>query len=136
MVGKKNRCNRYKISECVSLVKGLFLSWKRQKVYKGKNAGFSILKQLRLQNKSDTKFELMISKLTLEEVIAVKMELAGQPLNGRAYNWPIWNSLTNVLKHAMIMFTMSVTNSHRDAARFLGITEIKFRRNKKKYIDE
>jgi hypothetical protein len=135
-VKKGIRSNSYKVSDCVELVKGLFLSWKRKKVYKGKNEKYSILEKLRKKNKSDTHFELMISKLTLEEVIAVKMELAGQSLGGRIYNWPIWDSLTDVVRHAILMFTMSVTKSNREAAQFLGVTEIKLRRNKLKYLED
>ena len=50
----------------------------------------SISNQLRKQGKSNDEFEVMLNKLSLEEVIGLKLELANRAAGGYLYGLPIW----------------------------------------------
>ena len=95
------------------------MTWKRKR--KGKNKDHSISRKLRKENKSNDEFEVMISSLTLEELIALKLEVASRTVNGKLYGLPLWRTLPNVTKDAMLKCAYSITNSQGEAARFLGI---------------
>ena len=56
------------------------MSWKKQRSLQGKNRYYSLSKKLRRENKSNDEFEVMISQLTLEELIGLKLELASKVL--------------------------------------------------------
>ena len=48
------------------------MSWKRKKLRKGRNTYYSLSNKLRQEKRSNDEFEVMISNLTLEEVIGLK----------------------------------------------------------------
>ena len=79
----------------------------------GKNLYYSISNKLHKDKKINDEFEVMINSLTLEEVIALKLELS------------------TVLKYAL-----SATRSKKEAARFLGITISELNANLKSYQTE
>ena len=74
-----------------------------------------------------------ISSLTLEEVIAIKLETAARYVNHKLYNFPIWKSLHNICREAVLCFALSSTRSLNDAASFLGISTSDLKENIKKY---
>ena len=63
----------------------------------------------------------MLASLSLEEVIALKLELATKAVNGYMYGIPIWYTLPTVIKDAVLKFSYSAARSKKEAARFLGI---------------
>lgn len=83
---------------------------------------FSVSKKLREQNKSNDYLELMISNLSLEELISLKLEICTKTVGIALYGFPIWKSLSYIVKDAVIKFAISVTNSKIEASRFLGIS--------------
>ena len=94
---------------------------------------YSIINKLKDQNKLNDQVLTCISNLTLEDVIAIKLELSTNLLNHRLYGLDIWNKMTNITKEAVLKFSLSVTKNKTDAARFLGITQQNFRRACKNY---
>ena len=46
---------------------------------------YSISKVLRKENKSDDKLEMMLSNLSLEEIIALKLEISSRSVGNRLY---------------------------------------------------
>ena len=52
------------------------VNWKRKRNYNGKNKNYSISKKLRKDRKSNEEFEIMLGALTLEELIALKLEIS------------------------------------------------------------
>ena len=91
---------------------------------KGSNVNYSISNKLRKDGKSSEEFEIILNCLSLEEVIALKLELSSKyALNGKMYGTPIWSSLKNIIKDAVLKYAVSATRSKREAARFLGIQE-------------
>tara|TARA_R110002020_G_C16037664_1_gene753423 strand:+ start:269 stop:622 length:354 start_codon:yes stop_codon:yes gene_type:complete len=109
------------------------MSWKRRKQRKGRNTYYSVSKKLRQEKKSNDEFETMLSSLTLEEVIGLKLELSTKPVNNRLYGIPIWNSLTNIVRDAILKYAYSATRTQIEAMHFLGLKEKAFHKLKEKY---
>jgi len=74
-----------------------------------------------------------INKLSLEDLIAVKLELSSRNINNRLYGFDIWRKSNYIIKEAILKFALSTTNSKKSAARFLNLTYIEFRRVVKDY---
>tara|TARA_R100000908_G_C3750046_1_gene144687 strand:+ start:94 stop:465 length:372 start_codon:yes stop_codon:yes gene_type:complete len=113
------------------------ISWKRKKNYNGKNKNYSISNKLKKERRSNDEFEIMLSSLTLEEVIALKLELSTKPVSGRLYGVPIWNSLQTIVQDAAFKYAFSATRTQAEAMRFLGLKEQSFHVLRKKFgIDD
>jgi hypothetical protein len=95
---------------------------KKNNEYKGKSYYYSTVNNLRRQKKINDEFEVMMSSLTLEEVIAVKLELSARFLNNRMYNFPIWKSIEAICREAVVRFALSACRSKLDTASFLGLS--------------
>ena len=79
----------------------------------------------------------MLANLTLEEVIALKLELATKSISNRMYGFPIWHSLHNIVQDAVFKYAYSATRTKAEAMRFLGLQENWFHKLQKKYgIDD
>ena len=74
-----------------------------------------------------------INKLSLEDLIAIKLELTAKHLNNRLYGLDIWRRTGYIIKDSLLKFAISTTNSKKDAARFLGLTYQEFKRVLRKY---
>ena len=109
------------------------LSWKKQRRLQGKNKHYSLIKKLRLENRSNDDFEVMLSQLTLEEVIALKLELASKTLEGRLFGLPVWQSMYSIVQDAVFKWVYSASRTKVEATRFLGISQSEFYELVKKY---
>ena len=69
-----------------------------------------------------------INKLSLEDLIAIKLELSANNINNRLYGFDLWRQSNNIVKEALLKFAVSTTKSKKDAARFLGLTYLEFKR--------
>ena len=96
-------------------------------------ANKSIIKKLKDQNKINDNILSCISSLSIEDLIAVKLELSANHLNNRLYGFDIWRNSGYIVKEALLKFAISSTNSKKDAARFLGLTYSEFKRVLKTY---
>ena len=113
------------------------ISWKRKKNYNGKNKNYSISNKLKKERRSNDEFEIMLSSLTLEEVIALKLELSTKPVSNRMYGFPIWSALNNIVQDAVFKYAFSATRTQAEAMRFLGLKEQSFHILRKKFgIDD
>jgi hypothetical protein len=70
----------------------------------------------------------MINNLSLEEVIALKLEMAAISAGRMMYGIPIYQSLTYIIRDAIIKYVYSATNSLKEAARMVGVNEMNFRK--------
>ena len=109
------------------------VNWKRKRNYNGKNKNYSISKKLRKDRKSNEEIEIMLAGLTLEEIIALKLELATKSISNRMYGFPIWHCLHNIVLDAVFKFAFSATLTKAEAMRFLGLQENWFHKLQKKY---
>ena len=69
----------------------------KQRRLQGKNKYYSLSRKLRRESKSNDQFEVMLSQLTLEEVIGLKLELASKVLGGKLFGLPVWSSMHSIV---------------------------------------
>ena len=78
----------------------------------------------------------MLNGLSLEDAIALKLEIATRPFGGKAFGIPIWHSMREIVQDAVLKMALSSTRSKREAARFLGLIPQEFNKLIKKYKTE
>ena len=111
--------------------------WKKKlRSHKGKNYYYSFRNKLKQEKKITDDFEVMLSSLTLEELIALKLELSSSYINNKLYNFPIWNSIIYIVKDACLKYALSACRTKREAARFLGLNQRVFEAEIKKFKTE
>ena len=93
----------------------------------------SIITKLRDQNKLNDSLLVLISNLTLEDLIAIKLELSCDLINNRLYGVDIWRNSNKITHEAILKFAISTTKSKKDAARFLDLTYVEFKKLLRKY---
>ncbi len=93
----------------------------------------SVIKVLKDQNKINDSVLASIGNISIEDLIAVKFELAASHLNNRLYGFDIWRQSNYIIKEAILKFAISTTHSKKDAARFLGLTYLEFKKAIAKY---
>ena len=102
---------------------------KRRSKYKHKSVVNKLLNN-NIINESNLTF---IDSVSLEDLIAVKLELACNHINNRLYGFDIWRNSIYIVKDALLKFAISTTKSKKDAARFLGLTYADFKLACKKF---
>lgn len=90
---------------------------KRRSKYKHK----SIINKLLNNNIINESNLTFIDSMTLEDLIAVKLELSARYINNKLYAFNLLSNTNRLVKEAIIKFAISATQSKMDAARFLGI---------------
>jgi len=93
----------------------------------------SFSNKLRNQGKSNEAFEVMLSALTLEEIIGLKLECSSRLTNGKMYGFNLWSKIIDIIKEALYNAVISVAKTNKEATRILGINEQTFKALKKKY---
>ncbi len=97
---------------------------------------FTTSKKLREQNKSNDLFEIMVGNLTLEELIALKLELTYKNIGTPLYGIPLFRVLHSIVQDAVFKFACSVTPSRYKARIFLGMDNTQFYELLKRYNTE
>jgi hypothetical protein len=105
-------------------------------ITKGVYYRFSHADNLRKQNKSSPEFEFMLNNLTLEEIIALKLELTSKSINYKLSGMKLWASIPFFCKQAMLNYAASICKSHHEAALFLGLDYSQYLEILKKYGSE
>ena len=94
---------------------------------------YSLSNKLQKEEKINEDFEFMLSQLTLEEVIGLKLESACKLVDGKLYGIPLWKSLKSVVNDAILKYAYSASKTKSDASRFLGINLSQYNYLIKKY---
>jgi hypothetical protein len=98
--------------------------WKKKlREYKGKYNNYSLRNKLIREKKINSNFEIILNSLTLEEIIAIKLELSNLYINNKLYNIPLYKSIKYIIKESLLIFALSSTRTLKDAAGLLGIRE-------------
>jgi len=104
------------------------LSLQRQKgKQKSKHAPFSWKGYLRNAGKSNAAFELMVSRLRLEELIALKLDLASSSIGKGMFGYPLYCAIDRIVRLSAMIFASSVTTSRTEASSLLGISPVSFK---------
>jgi hypothetical protein len=93
----------------------------------------SFSKKLRKEGKSNEVFEVMLSALTLEEIVGLKLECASRLTNGKLYGFNLWSNIVDIAKEALFNAVISITATNKEASRVLGINLMTFKNLKNKY---
>jgi len=112
------------------------MSWNRKRKISGKNKNYSISKKLRKEFKSSEEFEVMLNNLSLEDIIALKLEISARVMGGYLYGMPIWKSIKYITEDAILKFALSATRTRAEAMRLLGLRRINYRGLQFKYKTE
>jgi len=75
----------------------------------------------------------MLSALTLEEVIGLKLECSSRLTNGKLYGFNLWSKVVDITKEALYNAVISISSTNKEACRILGINEHTFKGLKRKY---
>ena len=106
---------------------------KRSRFKKPNQDYYSIANKLKCNNKIDEKFEVMLSSLTLEEIIGLRLELAAKTVNFKLYGTNIWQNLPNIVQESVLKYAYSAARTKGEIASFLGINKSSLKKLLKKY---
>lgn len=79
---------------------------------------------------------VLIAALSLEDLIALKLEIACGEVRNRLYGFDIWRNLKPIVQESVLKFAISTRKSKKDAARFLGLNYLEFKKLLTKYSIE
>lgn len=99
------------------------MQWSRREVNvkKGVYLNYSHLAELRKKGKSNPEFEFMVNNLTLEELIALKLELTSKSISYKLSGMKMWASIPHICRKAMLLYASSIAKTHTGAAILLGM---------------
>jgi hypothetical protein len=100
----------------------LVWSKKRPKYVRPDKGHYSISSKLRSENKTNDEFEVMVASLTLEEIIALKLEISARAVNHKLYGFDLWKKIPAIAKEAVFNYAYSGTRTKNELAAFLGIS--------------
>ena len=75
----------------------------------------------------------MLSALTLEEIIGLKLECSSRLTGGKMYGFNLWSNIVDITKEALYNAVISVAKTNKEATKILGINEQTFKTLKRKY---
>ena len=78
-------------------------------------------KYLRDQNKINDEFEAILSHLTLEEIVVLKLELAAKLTGGKFYGNYLLKATKYMVDHAIVRYSIAATKTRKAGAQFLGV---------------
>ena len=106
---------------------------KRSRFKKPDQEYYSIANKLKSENKINERFEIMLSSLTLEEIIGLRLELAAKSVNYKLYGTNIWQNLPSIVQEGVLKYAYSAARTKGEMASFLGLDKSVLKRLLKKY---
>ena len=94
---------------------------------------YSISNKLKSENKINERFEIMLSSLTLEEIIGLRLELAAKSVNYKLYGLNMWHKVPDMVKDGVLKYVYSAARTKGEMASFLGIDKSMLKKLLKKY---
>jgi|10_taG_2_1085330.scaffolds.fasta_scaffold11274_4 hypothetical protein len=100
------------------------LTWakKRPRYKRSDSQHYSISSKLKADNKTNDEFEVMLSRLTLEELISLKLEVAARAVNHKLYGFDLWRKIPTIARDALLKYAYTGTRTKMEMASFLGVT--------------
>jgi hypothetical protein len=106
---------------------------KRSRFKKPNQDYYSIANKLKADGKINERFEIMLSSLTLEEIIGLRLELAAKTVNYKLYGINLWHSVQDIVRDGVLKYAHSASRTKGEAASFLGLDKSVFKKLLKKY---
>jgi hypothetical protein len=82
----------------------------------------SFISKLKKEDRINENFLNIVSDLTLEELIGIKIEMASRMFRGKLYGIPLWISMPRIVKESMLRVAINLCKTKTDTASFLGVT--------------
>jgi len=95
----------------------------------------TFVSELKRDGRISEEFLNVVSDLTLEELISVKLELSAKMFNGKLYNLPLWYNLPYIIRESLLNFVNRNCKTKVDMSNTLGIPYEQFIQIYKKYIN-
>ena len=112
------------------------MAWKRKLTgarRRKPTRNYSIVRKLRKNGQITEEFEVMLGQLSLEEIIALKLEISAKMINNKLYGLELWKAIPRITKDALLKFAVSAAQTQQDACRILGIKPAELRKLKDIY---
>lgn len=109
------------------------MTFRKKKQIYGKRKRYSVINKLIEEEKINDSFLYLVNCLSLEELIAVKLEMSAKASGGSIFGIPVWNSLKDICRDASLKFALSAARTKAEAAVFLGISISTLREYMNKY---
>lgn len=93
----------------------------------------TFISELRKQGRINQDFLDKASEMTIEELIAIKLELSAKMIAGKLYSFPIWYTLPFIVRESLLKFVDRNCSSKIDMANTLGLPYEQFIQMYKKY---
>jgi len=106
---------------------------KRSRFKRKEDGYYSISNKLKSDGKIDERFEIMLSSLTLEEIIGLRLELAAKVVNFKLYGTNIWRELPYAVQEGVLKYVYAAARTKGEMASFLGINKTALKSLLKKY---
>ena len=94
----------------------------------------SVSAQLRHEHRSNDEFEITLQNLTLEEIIALKLELSARTTNRKLFGFNLWRSIPDITRCAVLNYANKAAKTKSEAASFLGISMYEYYLYIKRYL--
>ena len=109
-------------------------TWKYIKTTKSSSLSLiSISKKLLFEKKITPEFLEMLSFITYEELLALKLEQTSKIMGTPYLGFSLWNTLKDICRDAIVKYAYSLGLSNYDAAAIIGISKKSFARYTQKY---
>ena len=94
---------------------------------------YTVSKTLKRRGKSNEYFENMLTRLTLEEIVALKIEISMREANTALMGLPIYRNLSKMTKCGALMAAIGLSHTFEHASSILGMEPENFLFQTKKY---
>ena len=94
---------------------------------------YSVINKLKAEDKISDSVLTDLNDLSLEEIIAVKLELTTRFLCGKLYGLPVWRVSKQAVTDALLKTALSISRTKKEGALFLGINYSEYQKLLKKY---
>ena len=102
------------------------MKWIKKRKLQGKQSHYSLIRKLRRDKKTTEEFESMLSALSLEEIIGLKLELAARAIDNRLYGLALWTGMPYIVHEAVFKYAVSATRTKLECMNFLGLANAHF----------
>ena len=99
------------------------MTWKKRKKLQGAKRNYNLSRKLRKERKITEEFELMLSSLSLEELIGLKLELAANAVDNRLFGLALWHGMPFIVREAVFKYAVSATRTKVECMNFLGLKQ-------------
>tara|TARA_Y100000034_G_scaffold20628_3_gene23627 strand:- start:16511 stop:16852 length:342 start_codon:yes stop_codon:yes gene_type:complete len=89
---------------------------------------YSMLRKIRSEGRSSAQLEQLLSTISLEDLISLKLELLSRLTKGKMYGLRLYDSMPYIAKDAVVKYAFSVCKNRKEVAGLLGISYVRVKK--------